>query len=64
MFLPWPRSEGSAMTIRHPFAMLLLLGNLAVTRGKIKLPHAQYTSEPKDFYRFWTPFKMTIRGAD
>ena len=31
IFLPWPRSEGSAKTIRHLFAMLLLLGNLAVT---------------------------------
>ena len=25
LFLPWPRSVGSAMTIRHPFGLLLFL---------------------------------------
>ena len=32
--------------------------------GKNKLPHAQYTLDPQYFYRFLTPYKMTIRGAD
>ena len=26
--------------------------------------HGQYTSDPQYFYRFRTPYKMTIRGAD
>ena len=68
LFLPWPRSEGSAMTIRHPFGMLFLFLFLlmyqAVTRSENKLPHAQYNSDPQYFYRFWTPYKMTISGAD
>ena len=44
--------------------LLLLLGFQAVTQGENKLPHAQYTSDPQYFYRFWTPYKMTIRRAD
>ena len=28
---------------------VVVLGNQAVTRGKNKLPHAHYTSDPKDF---------------
>ena len=62
-FLPWPRSEGSAMTIRNPFGMLFLRYQ-AVTRSENKLPHAQYTSDPQYFYRFWTPYKITISGVD
>ena len=57
------------MTMRHPFGILLFLFFFflryqAVTRSEIKLPHAQYTLDPQYFYRFWTPYKMTIRGAD
>ena len=36
LFLPWPRSVGLAMTIRH---WHLVVGNQAVTRGKNYLPH-------------------------
>ena len=65
IFLPWPRSEGSAITIRHPFGMFFfLLRYQAMTRSENKLPNAQYTLDPQYFYRFWTPYKMTIRGAD
>ena len=32
--------------------LLVVLGNKVVTRGENKLPHAQYTAEPQDFYRF------------
>ena len=65
-FLPWPRSEGSTMTIRHPFAIFFLFFLLmyqAVTRSKIKLPHAQNTTDPQYFKSFWTPYKITISGA-
>ena len=37
---------------------------LSVTRGENKLPNPQYTPDPQYFYIFWTPYKMTIRGAD
>ena len=43
---------------------LVVLGFQAVTRGENKLPHAQYTSDPQYYYRFWTPYKIIIRGAD
>ena len=43
---------------------VVVVGFQAVTRGENKLPHAQYTSDPQYFYRFWTPYKMTNRGAD
>ena len=33
-----------------------------MTRGENKLPHAQYTPDPQYFYRFWTPYKMTLEG--
>ena len=46
--MPWPRSEGSATPIRHPF--WLLLGYQAKTRGKNKLPHAQETSQHYEYY--------------
>ena len=54
------------MTIRHPFGMFLLLFLIyqAVTQSENKLPNAQYTSDTHYFYRFWTPYKMTISGAD
>ena len=57
------------MTMRHPFCMFLLfllffLGNQAVTQGENKLPHAQYTLDAQDFYRFGKPNKITTRGAD
>ena len=48
----------------HQAPFLVLLGISSVTRGENKLPHAQYTPDPQYFYRFWTPYKMTIRGAD
>ena len=32
-----------------PFWHVVLFGNKAVTQGENKLPHAQYTLEPKDF---------------
>ena len=44
--------------------VLVVLGFQAVTRGENKLPHAQYTLDPQYIYTFWTPYKMTIRGAD
>ena len=50
-----------------PFWHLLVgvvVENQAVTRSENKLPHAQYTSDPQYFDRFWTPYKMTSRGAD
>ena len=50
LFLPWLRSEETAMTIRHPSGLLLLflLGYQAVARGKNKLPHEQNTLESQD----------------
>ena len=30
----------------------------------LKMAHGQYTLDPQYFYRFWTPYKMTNRGAD
>ena len=64
--LPGPRSLGSAMTILGTLlaCCLAFLGYKAVTRGKNKLPHGQYTSDPQYVYRLWTPYKMTSRGAD
>ena len=49
-----------------PFQVVLVLvgENQAVTRGENKLPHDYYTSDPQDFYKFWTPYKTTNRGAD
>ena len=44
--------------------VVVVLGFQAVTQGENKLPHAQYTTDPQYFYRFWTPYKKTIRGAD
>ena len=41
-----------------------LLMYQAVTRSENKLPHALYTLDPQYIYRFWTPYKITIRGAD
>ena len=41
-----------------------LVENQAVTQSKNKLSHAQYTSEPQDFYRFRTPYKITTRSVD
>ena len=38
-----------------PFWHVVVGENLAVTRGKNKLPHAQYTSEPKDFLQILDP---------
>ena len=32
--------------------VVVVLKNQAVTRGKNKLPHDYYTSDPQDFYRF------------
>ena len=32
--------------------VVLVLGNQAVTQGKNKLPHAQYTLDPNFFDRF------------
>ena len=60
--LPWTRYDESAITISHPCALLLLLflfflGNQAVTQGKNKLPHVQYTLGDKDFYRIGKSFK-------
>ena len=43
-----------------PFLVVIVIvvhGFQAVTRGKNKLPHAQYTSDPQYFYRFWIPYK-------
>ena len=42
--------------------MLLLLGDLAVTRGENKLPHAQYTLEPKPFTEYEPPIKLLLGG--
>ena len=62
--LPWPRSVGSAMTIRHPFGFFFLfLGYLAMTRSENKLPCGQYTSHPQYFYKFWTPIKLDGVGS-
>ena len=44
--------------------VVLVVGFQAVSQGKNKLPYAQYTSDPQYFFRFWTPYKMTISGAD
>ena len=44
--------------------VLVVVGFQAVTLGKNKLPHDYYTSDPQDFYRFSTPYKMTKREAD
>ena len=44
--------------------VLLVLQGQAVTQGKNKLPQGQFTLDPQYFYRFWTPYKMTRRGAD
>ena len=55
LFLLWPRSEGSAMTISHPFSYSSSCSWISsVTRGENKLLHAQYTPDPKYFYIFWT----------
>ena len=43
--------------------VLVVLGNEAVTRGENKLPHAQYTSDPQYFDRFWNPYKITSMGT-
>ena len=43
---------------------VVVVGFQAVTQGENKLTHAQYTLDPQYCYRFWTPYKMTIRGAD
>ena len=44
--------------------VVLVVQGQAVTQGENKLPHGQYTLDPQYFYRFWTPYKMTSRGAD
>ena len=44
--------------------VLVVVRGQAVTRGENKLPHGQYTLDPQYFYLFWTPYKMTSRGAD
>ena len=41
----------------------LLVGFQGVTQNKNTLPHAQYTSDPQHFYRFWTPYKITSEGG-
>ena len=54
------------MTLSYPFFLVVVVVVLAssVTRGENKLLHAQYTPDPQYFYIFWTPYKLTIRGAD
>ena len=49
---PLPKG-GSAMTIRHPFGVFLLVvlfQGQAVTQGENKLPRGQYTSDPQYFF--------------
>ena len=77
-FLPWPRSEGSAMTIRHPFChgpdpqdrpwpsvtlFLVLLGFQAWHEAKTSCHTNNIPLTPQYFYRFWIPYKMTTRGS-
>ena len=54
---PWPSGTLSVVLVG-------VVRNQAVTQGETKLPHDYYTSHPPNFYRFWTPYKMTNRGAD
>ena len=56
----WMAMAGAVLAL----VPVLLIGFQAVTRGENKLPHAQYISDPQYFYRFWTPYKMTISGVD
>ena len=44
-----PRPSGTLLARCN---LVLLLGYQAVTRGKNKLPHTQYTLDPQYFYRF------------
>ena len=41
---------------------LLVVGNEAVTGGKNKLPHEQYTLEPTIFTNYEPPLKLLIGG--
>ena len=63
-FLPWPRSKGSAMTIRHPFLVLYFLDIKGWHKAKTSC-HMHNTPRTRNiFYRFWPPYKMIIWGAD
>ena len=48
------------LTYSHPFLLLLFFGYKEVTRGKNKLPYAQYTSDPKDSE---SPLKILAGGS-
>ena len=52
--------------IQAPFwvVVVLVIQRQALTQGENKLPQGQFTLDPQYFYRFWTPYKMTSRGAD
>ena len=39
-FLPWPRSVGSANTIRHPFGLLMLYCNVGISSGDTRRKQA------------------------
>ena len=41
--------------------VIVLLANKEVKKGKNNLQLAQYSLDPLDFYRFWTPYKIPNR---
>ena len=62
VFLPWPRSEGLAITIRHNLWCCWGESRVAM-RQKESVKLIMYLRSPY-VYRFWTPYIITNRGAD
>ena len=67
LFLPDPRGAGlhEAFQISSVHTYVRPYFRTSVSTLDFSfIPHAQFTSDPQYFYRFRTPYKMTIRGAD